>query len=123
MDITALKKALIEELTKDLSCTSITPNELDIKVYFLINAIDIAIILAISKARLCPKSVPGFDEECKKIQIKAKRLKKIWKKEKTEESWKNFQLAQAEKRRIIAKAKKKAYCKSREEAFASPESM
>ena len=92
MDIPALKKALIEELAKDPPCISTTPNELDIKVYSLINAIDIAMTLAIPKARLSPKSVPGFDEECKEIQIKARRLKKIWKREKTEESWKDFQL-------------------------------
>lgn len=79
--------------------------------------------LAISKARLSPKSVPGFDEECKEIQMKARKLKKIWKKEETEENWENFWLAQAEKGRVIAKAKRRAYCKSREEACASPESM
>ena len=39
IDIPALKKTLAEELAKDPSCTSTTPNELDIKVYSLINAI------------------------------------------------------------------------------------
>ena len=123
MDIPALKKALTEELAKDLPRTSTTPNELDIKVHFLINAINIAMTLAIPKARLSSKSVPGFDEECREIQMKARRLKKIWKKEEIEESWEDFRLARAEKGRIIAKAKRKAYRKSREEACASPESM
>ena len=93
MDIPALKKALIEELAKDPPYTSTTPNELDIKFYSLINAIDIAMTLAIPRARLSLNSVPGFDEECKKILIKARKLKKIWKKEKTEESWEDFRLA------------------------------
>ena len=123
MDIPTLKKTLTEELAKDPPCTSTTPNELDIKVHSLINAIDIAMTLAIPKARLSPKSVPGFDEECKEMQMKARRLKKIWKKEGTEESWEDFRIARAEKGRVIAKAKRKAYRKSREEACASPESM
>ena len=123
MDIPALKKTLTEELAKDPPCTSTTPDELDIKVHSLISAIDTAMTLAIPKARLSPKSVPGFDEECKEIQMKARRLKKIWKKEETDESWEDFRLARAEKGRVIAKAKRKAYRKSREEACASPESM
>lgn len=82
MDISAFKKTLVDKLAKDLFYTFITPNELDIKVHSLINAINIAMTLAISKARLSLKLVPGFDEECKKIQMKARKLKKIWKKRK-----------------------------------------
>ncbi len=92
-------------------------------MYFLISAIETAIALAIPKARLSPKSVPGFDKECKETQMKAGRLKKIWKKEGTIESWKEFRLARAEKSRVIANAKRKVYRKSREEACASPNSM
>ncbi len=92
-------------------------------MYSLIGAIETAIALAILKARISPKSVPEFDEKCKETQMKARRQKKIWKKERTVESWKEFQLAQAEKGRDIAKAKKKVYRKSREEACASPDSM
>lgn len=93
MDVPALKKTLIEELAKDPLCISTTPNELDTKVCSLINAIDTAMALAIPKVRLSPRSVPGFDKECKEIQMKARRLKKIWKKEETEESWEDFRLA------------------------------
>lgn len=123
IDIPALKKTLVEELAKNSPCTSKTPNKLDSKVHSLINAIDIAMTLAIPSARLSPKSVPRSDEECKEIQMKARRLKKIWKKEETEKSWENFRIAGAKKRRMIAKAKRKAYCKSKEEACASSESM
>ena len=55
--------------------------------------------------------------------MKARKLKKIWKKEGIVESWKVFRLARAEKRRVIAKTKRKFSWKSREEAFASPDSM
>ncbi len=90
MDVPKLKKALLEELVKDPPCHSQTANELDAQVYSLIGAIETAIAQAIPKARLLPKSVPRFDEECKEIQMKAKRLKKIWKKEGGVESWEEF---------------------------------
>ena len=93
IDILALKKTLTEELANDPSYTSIMPNKLDFKFHSLINVINIAMTLAIPKARLSPKSVPGFDEECKEMQMKARRLKKTWKKERTEESWEDFQIA------------------------------
>lgn len=67
IDIPALKKTLIEELAKSFSCKFITSDELDIKVYLLISAMDIAMTFAISKARLSSRSVPGFHEECKEI--------------------------------------------------------
>lgn len=77
MDIPVFKKTLTEKLRKDPSCTSITSNKLNIKIHSLIKTINIAITLAIPKARLFPKSVPGFDERCKKIQTEARKLKKI----------------------------------------------
>ncbi len=123
MDIPALTKMLTEELAKDSSFTSTTLDSLDIQVHFLISVVDTAITFAILKASLFPKSVERFDEGCKEIQMKTRRLKKIWKKEKTEKSWEYFRLAQAEKRRVIAKAKKKAYRKSKKETFASLEDI
>ncbi len=120
IDIPALTKMLTGELAKDSPCTSTTPDKLDIKVHSLMSDLDTAMTLVILQARLSPKSVSGFDVECKEIQMKARRLNKIWKKEKTEESWEDFRLARAQKRRVIAKAKKKEYRKSRKEAFASP---
>ncbi len=122
-DISGLTKMLTQEPAKNRLCTSTTPDELDIKVYSLINAIDTSITLAIPKAMLSLKSVPGFNGECKEIQMKARRPKKIWKEEKTEESWEDFRLARTEKRRVIAKAKKKAYRKSKKEAYTSLEGI
>lgn len=43
------------------------PNKLNIKVYSLINVIDLVMTLAILKTKLFSKSVPGFDKECKEI--------------------------------------------------------
>lgn len=123
MDIPALKKTLAKELAKDPPYTFITSNKLDIKVNSLINTIDIAMTFAIPTTRLSSKSVSRFDEEFKEIQMKTRKLKKIQKKAETEESWEDFRVARAEKRRVIAKAKRKSYRKSREEACSLPESM
>ena len=123
MDIQNLNKALLEELVKDSLRHFPTTNEQDAQMYSLISAIGTAIALAIPKARLLTKSVSGFDEKCKETQMKATRLKKIWKWERTVESWDEFLLARAEKGRVIAKAKKKVYQKSRKEACASRDSI
>lgn len=49
--------------------------------------------------------------------MKIRRLQKIQKREETEENWENFRFIWAKKRRVIAKAKKAAYLKSKEEAY------
>lgn len=104
--------SLIETLQKSLAKISLTSSktakELDEKVISLVEAIDIAMDAYIPKARLCPRSVPAFDKDCKDAQMRARRPKKIWKKEGTEETWEAFRLARGEKGRVIAKVKKKA---------------
>ena len=97
MDNTAMLKTLKDGLANISLASSKTTDELDEKVISLVNAIDKAIDVSTPRARLCPRSVPGFDEECKGAQMRARRLKKIWKKEGTEESWEEFRLARAEK--------------------------
>ncbi len=109
MDVPKLKKTLLEKLVKDFLRHSLTANELDARMYSLIDEIETAIAQAISKARPSLKSVSGFDEECKKTQMKVRRLKKIWKKEGTVKNWEELRLARVEKGQVIAKAKKKVY--------------
>ena len=60
--------------------------ELDKKVISLVEAINIAIDASIPKSKLCTRSISEFDEDCKDAQMRARRLKKIWKKEDTEDS-------------------------------------
>ena len=123
MDAVLLIKTLQQNLASISRLPSKTPEELDEKVISLVKAIDIAMDASIPKAKFCPKSIPGFDENCKDAQMRARRLKKVWKKEGTEDSWEQFRLARAEKGRVIAKAKKKAYRESRAEACSSPEEL
>lgn len=68
---------LIQDLAKNFSCISTISNKLYIKIYFVISAIDITMTFIIFKAKLSLKSILKFDEESKKIQIRAKKLKKI----------------------------------------------
>lgn len=67
IDILILKKIFVKELAKNVFCISIIPNKLNIKIYFLINIIDIAKIFAIFKVKLSLKLVLRFDKKCKKI--------------------------------------------------------
>lgn len=120
IDLDLLIETLQQNLANIPHLPSRTAKKLDEKVLFLVKAIDIATDISIPKARLCPKSIPRFDEECKDAQIIARRLKKIWKKEGTEKNWEALRLTRAEKGRIIAKIKKKSYRKSRREACISP---
>ena len=77
---------LKEELAKNPPSPCTTPEQLDTQINSLISTINTAMDLAIPRANVSLKSVPGFDEKCKKVQMKAKRLKKIWKRKGTEES-------------------------------------
>ncbi len=86
MYVILLIKTLQYNLASILCLLSKAPEKLDEKVIFLIKAIDIAIDASIFKVKLCPKSILRFDKNCKNVQIKARRLKKVWKKERTEDS-------------------------------------
>lgn len=123
IDSVLLIKTLQEKLASLLPLSLKTAKELDKKVVFLVKAIDIAMDAFISIAKLCARSILRFDEDCKDAQMRTRRLKKIWKKEDTEDGWEAFRLARAEKGRMIAKIKKKAYRESRAEACNFPEEL
>lgn len=67
IDILALKKTLTKKLAKNLLYIFIMLNQLNIKFYSLISAINTTMTLTISKAKLFPKLIPGFDKKYKKI--------------------------------------------------------
>lgn len=52
-----------KKLAKDFFCIFTMSNELDIKVYFLINTINTVMIIIIHKTRLSPKLVLKFDKK------------------------------------------------------------
>lgn len=86
IDIILLIKTLQKISASILLLLSKTAKELDKNIIFLVEVIDIAINVSIFKTKLCAKSLPGFDKNCKDAQIKIKKLKRIWKKEGTKNS-------------------------------------
>lgn len=52
--------------------------ELDSQVELLIKIINRAINESTPKQRFCACSLPEFDEECKELQMRARRLKKAY---------------------------------------------
>lgn len=92
-----LIKILQENLANISLLSSKIAKELDVKEISLVKAIDIAIDTSISKAKLCIRSILGFDKDCKDAHMRIKKLKKIWKEKGTEDSWEVFRLAQAKK--------------------------
>lgn len=86
MDYTTILKTLKNSRTYILLTSLKTTDELDKKLICLVNAISKEIDIFSPKARLCLRLASRFDKECKDIQINVRKLKKIWKKEKTEES-------------------------------------
>lgn len=54
--------------------------ELDKKVIFLVEVIDIVMDASIPKVKFYTRSILEFDKNYKNIQMRAKRLKKILKK-------------------------------------------
>lgn len=77
MDNSVMLKTLQGGLANISLTLSKTFDKLDEKVISLLNVINKAIDASTPQARLCPRSVLGFDKKCKDTQIKAKRLKKI----------------------------------------------
>ena len=77
MDCVLLIKTLQENLASISPLSSKTAKELDEKVISLVEAIDTAMDASIPRSKLCARSIPGFDEDCKDAQMRARRLKKI----------------------------------------------
>ena len=65
IDAVLLIKTLQQNLASISCLLSKTPEELDEKVISLVKAIDIAIDAFIPKAKFCPKTIFGFDENYK----------------------------------------------------------
>ena len=80
-DIKKLTAALLSELTDDVRTAPRSTQELDQQVGILITALTKAIEVSTLILRVSPRSVLGFDEECKEAQMRARRLKKTFQKD------------------------------------------
>lgn len=80
IDIILLIKTLQHNLASISYLLLKTLEGLDKKITSSVKTINITIDAFIFKAKLCPKSILRIDKNYKNAQIKAKKLKKRWKK-------------------------------------------
>ena len=123
MDIKKLTAALLNELTDSVRTAPRSTQELHQQVGVLITALTKAIEVSTPILQVSPRSVSGFDEECKKAQMRARRLKKTFQKDPSPELWEKYRQARAFKRRLIDKKKRGAYREYYSKAFKSPRTM
>lgn len=71
----------------------------------LVVALTKAIDASTSMLRVSPRSIPGFDKECKEAQMKAHCQKKKFKKEPLPELWEEYRQVRAFKGMLISKKK------------------
>lgn len=99
-NLNCLLKTLELDITNSLYLNLLTPGTYDKSktrleyeiasfIYSLIKAID----KSTSNTQICSISKPGVNKKCKKTQIWAKRLKKMWKRNPCTKKWKEFQIA------------------------------
>lgn len=97
--------------------------ELDSQLELLIKIINRAINESTPKQRLCARSLPGFDEECKELQMRARRLKKAYNWNPSADTWEEYRVARAVKGRVIDKKKRNGYREYCQKACDSPRAM
>lgn len=108
-DIKKLINTLKGELNGSVQTASKSTQEVDQQVDALITALTKAIDTSTAMLQVSSRFIPGFDKECKEAQMKARRLKKKFKKELLPELWEKYKQAQAFKRMLISKKKREAY--------------
>lgn len=79
-DIKKLPDTFLNELRDSIQTVPEFTQELDHQVGILVTAVGKAIEVLTPILRLFPRSIPGFDEECKEAQMRARSLKKSVKK-------------------------------------------
>lgn len=108
-DIKKLIDMLKGELTGSVQTAPKSTQELDQQMDALVTVLTKAIDASTPMLQVSPRFIPGFDKECKEVQMKACHLKKKVKKEPSPELWEEYKQAQAFKKRLISKKKREAY--------------
>lgn len=67
--------------------------------------------------------MPGFDEECGELQMRARRLKKAYNRNPSADTWEEFRVARAVKGRVIDKNKRDGYRDYCQKACDFPKAM
>lgn len=121
------RKRLLERFSEEIQTLPEsqlkTKEEIDEQVRLVITAIQRSIEFSTPLVRICKRSVPGFDCECKEAQMRARRLHKVFQRDGTEENWHRYVEARSFKKSVIKKAKRREYRESREKACQNPGTM
>ncbi|KDN61236.1 hypothetical protein CSUB01_11874 [Colletotrichum sublineola] len=88
-----------------------------------VEAILKAIRASVPTKALSPKSRTGWTEECANTLAEAKRLRRVYSEQQTEESWETYKEARNRKGRVIRKALQRAHREAVETAAESPVSL
>ncbi|TGO46402.1 hypothetical protein BCON_0327g00020 [Botryotinia convoluta] len=99
------------------------PQEIDNLTNTIVRSINYAIDQSTPWSRPSPRSVTGFTRECKEAQMEARRLRRMAKRVRTEESWEQYRRARNRKARLIDKALKAAHRERVETASESIEGL
>lgn len=93
-------------LTSHLPCiTSITTEgQLDETVYRVSTALQNAIEESTPEARICPRSIPGFNDDCRNAIQEVKRAQRRWKNWGGDEYWEELLQAKRHRKKCISKA-------------------
>ncbi|OAQ61321.1 reverse transcriptase [Purpureocillium lilacinum] len=100
-----------------------TKAALDAYVTETTTALNAAIEAGVPHCRMTPRSRPGWNEECSAALAETKRLRRIYSRDHTEESWEAYREARNTKKKLIGRALRQSHRERVEQAAESPESL
>ncbi|GFF80079.1 predicted protein [Aspergillus lentulus] len=103
--------------------TLTTKQDIDNATKAIVNAILVAVKESTPKARVSPRSIPGWTRECKEAQQLARRLRRRYQRERTPEAWEAYRRARNHKARLIRKTLRDHHRKRVKEATSSLDSL
>lgn len=100
-----------------------TEEKVDAYVREMTSALQAAIDSSVPWAKSSPLAKPFWDEECERAVKDARKARRKWNEDHTEESWEAFGEACKVKKKIIARAKRGEFRRNMREATESPEKI
>ncbi|KAJ6439009.1 reverse transcriptase [Purpureocillium lavendulum] len=100
-----------------------TKTALDAYVTEITTALNAAIEAGVPHCHMTPRSRPGWNEECSAALAETKRLRRIYSRDHTEESWEAYRLSRSKKKRLIGRTLRQSHRERVEQAAESPESL
>lgn len=99
--------------------TLTTEQDIDNATRTIVDAILVAVKESTPKARVSPRSIPGWTRECKEAQQLARRLRRRYQRERTPDAWEAYRQARNYKARLIRKTLRNYHRRKVKEATSS----